>query len=447
MISLKDLRQRSLQESERTVILMKIYTTENSQDKELFELLGKRAEASSADITEKVRAVIENVKTNGDRALLEYCEKFDRCVPSSLVISNDELDRAAAKAPKELVDIMTEAADNIRIYHEKQLSEGYEIESKGKTLGRIVRPLRRVGVYVPGGTAAYPSTVLMNCIPARVAGVEEIILATPPKADGLNPIIAAAAKIAGVDKVISVGGAQAVAALAYGTESVPKVDKIVGPGNMFVAEAKRQVYGIVNIDMIAGPSEVCVVADHTADPKYIAADLLSQLEHDRAASAVLVTTDKALADAVSSEIGSQLEGLSRKEIAGVSLENWSACVIAKDIEDAFRVANIIAPEHLEIVTENPKDKLSLVENAGSIFIGEYSPEPMGDYFAGTNHVLPTSGTARFSSPLSVDDFIKKMSYLEYSEDAFMRDAQSVIKFAEVEGLDAHANSVRVRLKK
>ena len=429
------------------MISLKIYRTDRGEEKILFSLLDKRAEASSADITEKVRAVIDNVRTNGDCALLEYCEKFDRCIPSSLVVSDEDIDAAAAKAPERLISIMREAADNIRIYHEKQLSSGYQLESKGKKLGRIVRPLERVGVYVPGGTAAYPSTVLMNCIPARVAGVKEIILVTPPKTDGLNPIIAAAARISGVDKVIAVGGAQAVAALAYGTESVPKVDKIVGPGNMFVAEAKRQVYGIVNIDMIAGPSEVCVVADKTADPRYIAADLLSQLEHDRAASAILVTTSEELAEAVMKEIDEQLSVLPRKDIASESLENWSACVIARDIEDAFRVANIIAPEHLEIVTEDPEDKLDLVENAGSIFIGEYSPEPMGDYFAGTNHVLPTSGTARFSSPLSVDDFIKKMSYLCYSKEAFERDAESVIDFAEVEGLGAHANSVRVRIKK
>ena len=429
------------------MIFVRIYRTDRCDDKELYALLQKRAEVSGADITQKVREVIENVKANKDKALLEYCEKFDRCVPSSLVATQEEIDTAAAKAPVDLVTIMKEAADNIRIYHEKQMCSGYEFESKGKTLGRIVRPLKRVGVYVPGGTAAYPSTVLMNCIPAKVAGVEEIILVTPPKPEGLNPIIAAAAKIAGVDKVICVGGAQAVAALAYGTQSVPKVDKIVGPGNMFVAEAKRQVYGVVNIDMIAGPSEGCIVADSTANPKYVSADLLSQLEHDRAASAVLITTDEQLAKKVNCEIYVQLENLGRKEIASVSLESWSAIVIAKDIEDAFRVSNIIAPEHLEIVTENPKDKLYLVENAGSIFIGEYSPEPMGDYFAGTNHVLPTSGTARFSSPLSVDDFLKKMSYLSYSRESFERDAQSVIGFAEVEGLDAHANSVKVRLEK
>lgn len=425
---------------------MKIYKTTKCEEGALYSLLKKRAQSSSADITAKVRAVIETVKEKGDSALLDYCETFDRVRPETLVLSDKEIDSAASRLEPELFEIMKEAADNIRIYHEKQLSEGYEIESKGKTLGRIVRPLARVGVYVPGGTAAYPSTVLMNCIPASVAGVKEIILVTPPKADGLNPAIAAAARLAGVTKVIAVGGAQAIAALAYGTESVPRVDKIVGPGNMFVAEAKRQVYGNVNIDMIAGPSEVCVVADGSANPSYIAADLLSQLEHDRAASAVLVTPDEAVANAVNKEIYAQLDKLPRKDIAAESLEKYSAIVLTRDIEEAFGVANEIAPEHLEIVTKAPYEMLPLVENAGSIFLGEYSPEPMGDYFAGTNHVLPTSGTARFSSPLSVDDFVKKTSYLSYSEEAFFRDADSIIKFAETEGLGAHANSVRVRLE-
>ena len=426
---------------------MKTYYTSLNQQNELFALLENRAKTSSADITVIIRNIIDDIKTRGDVALCEYCEKFDKYYPSSLVMSQEEIDAAAAKVDKSLEAILLEAADNIRIYHEKQLSEGYEMLSKGKKLGRIVRPLKRVGVYVPGGTAAYPSTVLMNCIPAAVAGVSEIILVTPPKAEGLNPAIAAAAKIAGVTKVIQIGGAQAVAALAYGTESVPKVDKIVGPGNMFVAEAKRQVYGIVDIDMIAGPSEVCVVADSTANPAYIAADLLSQLEHDRAASAVLVTPDEDLANAVSIEIEKQVTELPRCKIASESLSKYSAILITKDIYEAMEMANIIAPEHLEIVTEDPENLLSLVENAGSIFLGEYSPEPMGDYFAGTNHVLPTSGSARFSSPLSVDDFIKKMSYLSYSKDAFFRDAESVIEFAEAEGLGAHANSVRIRLEK
>ena len=424
---------------------MKIYDTKAGNVKDLYALLEQRSKSSSADITSKVRDVITNVLENGDRALLDYCEMFDKVRPEKLVLTSDDIEAAASKLDPAIYAIMEEAADNIRIYHEKQLASGYEIESKGKTLGRIVRPLSRVGVYVPGGTAAYPSTVLMNCIPASVAGVEEIIIVTPPKKEGLNPAIAAAAKIAGIKKVINAGGAQAIAALAYGTESVPKADKIVGPGNMFVAEAKRQVYGIVDIDMIAGPSEVCIVADSGAKADFVAADMLSQLEHDRAASAVLITTDKNLAENVNIKIYEQLKKLPRREIASESLEKYSAIVITESMDEAFDVANRVAPEHLEILTENPRDMLSKVKNAGSIFLGEYSPEPMGDYFAGTNHVLPTSGTARFSSPLSVDDFVKKMSYLSYSEKAFMRDADSVIKFAETEGLDAHANSVRIRL--
>ena len=425
---------------------MKTYYTKNNEQDELFSLLEGRAKASSTDITVIIRNIIENIRENGDSALYDYCEKFDKYRPSSLVLTDEEINEAASKVDTELFEILNEAAENIRIYHEKQLSAGYEFESKGKTLGRIVRPLSRVGVYVPGGTAAYPSTVLMNCIPASVAGVNEIILVTPPKADGLNPAIAAAAKIAGVTKVIQIGGAQAVAALAYGTESVPKVDKIVGPGNMFVAEAKRQVFGLVDIDMIAGPSEVCVVADNTANPTYIAADLLSQLEHDKAASAVLITDSKELAEQVNIEIYSQLAALPRCDIASESLKNYSGILITKDINEAISMANTVAPEHLEIVTKDPMSLLGLVVNAGSIFIGEYSPEPMGDYFAGTNHVLPTSGSARFSSPLSVDDFVKKMSYLSYSKDAILRDADKVIRFAEAEGLGAHANSVRVRTK-
>ena len=425
---------------------MKIYYTQNNEQNELFSLLEGRAKASSADITVIIRNIIDDIRQNGDSALYNYCEKFDKFRPESLVMTDAEIEKAASKLEPELYEILKEAAENILTYHEKQLSEGYEFESKGKTLGRIVRPLERVGVYVPGGTAAYPSTVLMNCIPARVAGVKEIILVTPPKADGLNPAIAAAAKIAGVTKVIQIGGAQAVAALVYGTESVPRVDKIVGPGNMFVAEAKRQVFGLVDIDMIAGPSEVCIVADKTANPEYIAADLLSQLEHDKAASAVLITDSEELAKQVNIEIYPQLEALTRTEIASESLKSYSGILVTRDIKEAIEMANTVAPEHLEIVTENPFSLLEYVENAGSIFIGEYSPEPMGDYFAGTNHVLPTSGSARFSSPLSVDDFVKKMSYLSYSKDAFMRDADKVITFANAEGLGAHANSVRVRTK-
>lgn len=426
---------------------MKIYRTSACEEKQLYSLLSSRAKNVSDDITLKVRAVIDRVRTEGDAALLDYCEKFDGVRPDPLCLDAGEIYRAAAKVSPELYSIMERAAANIRAYHEKQLSDGYVMKRGGKTLGRIVRPLKRVGVYVPGGTAAYPSTVLMNCIPASVAGVEEIILVTPPKAEGLNPAIAAAAKIAGVTKVFAVGGAQAVAALAYGTQTVPAVDKIVGPGNMFVAEAKRQVFGAVAIDMIAGPSEVCCVADSTARPDYIAADLLSQLEHDRAASAVLITPDEALIAAVQKELELQLASLPRREIAEISLADYSAAILVKDINEAFEVANTVAPEHLEIVTADPFEDLKKVENAGSIFLGEYCPEPMGDYFAGTNHVLPTNGTARFSSPLSVDDFVKKMSYLSYTKDEFLKDANDVIEFAEVEGLGAHANSVRVRLEK
>ena len=431
----------------RKALYMKVYRTSLGEEKQLYSLLSSRAKNVSDDITVKVRAVIENVRANGDSALLDYCEKFDGVRPESLVLDAKGIDDAASKVSPELYAIMERAAANIRAYHERQLSDGYRLERGGKTLGRIVRPLKRVGVYVPGGTAAYPSTVLMNCIPASVAGVEDIILVTPPKADGLNPAIAAAAKIAGVTKVFAVGGAQAVAALAYGTESIPAVDKIVGPGNMFVAEAKRQVFGTVAIDMIAGPSEVCCVADSTARADYIAADLLSQLEHDRAASAVLITPDEKLISAVERELEVQLAALPRRDIAEASLADYSAAILVKDIDEAFEVANTVAPEHLEIVTADPFSDLEKVENAGSIFLGEYCPEPMGDYFAGTNHVLPTNGTARFSSPLSVDDFVKKMSYLCYTEDQFLKDANDVIEFAEVEGLGAHANSVRVRLKK
>jgi histidinol dehydrogenase len=426
---------------------MKIYRTTCGEEKQLYSLLSSRAKNVSDDITLKVRAVIDRVRAEGDAALLDYCEKFDGVRPLSLCLDERDIDKAAAMVSPELYAIMERAAANIRAYHEKQLSDGYVMKKGGKTLGRIVRPLKRVGVYVPGGTAAYPSTVLMNCIPAAVAGVEEIVLVTPPKADGLNPAIAAAAKIAGVKKVFAVGGAQAVASLAYGTQTVPAVDKIVGPGNMFVAEAKRQVFGTVAIDMIAGPSEVCCVADSTARPDYIAADLLSQLEHDRAASAVLITPDEELIKAVQKELELQLAALPRREIAEVSLADYSAAILVKDIDEAFKVANTVAPEHLEIVTANPFEDLKKVENAGSIFLGEYCPEPMGDYFAGTNHVLPTNGTARFSSPLSVDDFVKKMSYLSYTKDEFLKDANDVIEFAEVEGLGAHANSVRVRLEK
>ncbi|MBQ9415488.1 MAG: histidinol dehydrogenase [Clostridia bacterium] len=423
---------------------MKLYYTKTNTDRELYRLLKERAGHTSADIQEKVAAVLENVRTNGDKALFAYSETFDRVRLERLELTKEDIEKQVGQVSPELLGTLKAAARNIRLYHEKQLSSGYEISENGKTLGRLVRPLERVGVYVPGGTAAYPSTVLMNCIPASVAGVREIILVTPPKAEGISPAVVAAAQIAGVSRIFTIGGAQAIAALAYGTESVPQVDKIVGPGNMFVAEAKRQVFGKVDIDMIAGPSEVCVVTDGSANPTYLAADFLSQLEHDRAASATLICQDLSFAKKVEKEIERQLSLLPRREIAAESFANYSAIVVTESLEESFRVANRIAPEHLEIVTDNPYEHMKMVENAGSIFLGEYTPEPMGDYFAGTNHVLPTSGTARFSSPLSVDDFIKKMSYLSYTRDAFLREADDVIRFAECEGLDAHARSVSIR---
>lgn len=423
---------------------MKLFDARRGEQTAFYDMLKSRTQSVSDDITGKVRGVIDAVRKNGDAALYRYSAIFDGVTLDHLELSAAERAEAVSKVPAALYETMKKAAENIRAYHQHQLADGYEFTDGGKTLGRVVRPLGRVGVYVPGGTAAYPSTVLMNCIPAKVAGVSEIILVTPPKADGINPAIAAAAEIAGVDRIFTVGGAQAVAALAYGTATVPQVDKIVGPGNMFVAEAKRQVYGTVAIDMIAGPSEVLVIADASANSKYIAADLLSQLEHDRAASAVLITTEEGLAEAVGNELVRQVSRLPRKDIAGASLADYSAAVIVHNMTEAVEIANRVAPEHLEIVTEDPYVLLPQIENAGSVFLGEYAPEPMGDYFAGANHVLPTNGTARFSSPLSVDDFVKKMSYLSYTKEAFFRDADDVIRFAETEGLSAHANSVRVR---
>ena len=423
---------------------MNIYKTGDGSVAGLYTLLEDRAAKTGAGITEKVAAVLEEVRTRGDEALYDYSERFDGFRPDTLEMTPEQIRKSIAKVAPEMYATLERAAANIRAYHEKQLSTGYEMSENGKTLGRIVRPLSRVGVYVPGGTAAYPSTVLMNCIPASVAGVPEIILVTPPKAEGVNPCVVAAAVLAGVTRIFTVGGAQAVAALAYGTQSVPRVDKIVGPGNMFVAEAKRQVFGHVDIDMIAGPSEVCVIADGSVSESYAAADFLSQLEHDRAASATLITPDAGYAERVGKEIDRQLAALPRCEIASASYRDYSAVVLCRDLDEAVRVANRIAPEHLEILTKDPFPLLDKVENAGSIFLGAYSPEPMGDYFAGTNHVLPTSGTARFSSPLSVDDFIKKMSYLSYTREAFLKEADDVIRFAGAEGLEAHANSVRIR---
>ena len=413
-------------------------------EKEIFD-----RSTQTVDVSDAVSEIIANVRLNGDKALKEYCLKFDK-----VSIENFEIDASAMKtayinADDDFKAVLDEAARNIREYHEMQKRNGYEIKrDNGVVLGRKVLPLQRVALYVPGGTAAYPSSVLMNCIPAQIAGVEEIVMTTPPSKDGtIRNDILAAAYVAGVDRIFCIGGAQAVAALAYGTETVPKVDKIVGPGNAFVAEAKRQVYGIVDIDMIAGPSEILIIADRSADPSMAAADLLSQAEHDKNAAAVLITDCEELAVATAEEVERQLELLPRKEIARSSIDNNGKIIITENIDEAIEISNKLAPEHLEINTENAIEHLNKIKNAGSIFLGSSCPEAVGDYFSGTNHVLPTSGTARFASALSVDDFIKTIEYTYYTREALINDADKIALFAKREGLDAHARSALIRKEK
>ena len=402
---------------------------------------------AATDVSEIVRDIIDNVKENGDKALYQYCEKFDKAKLSSLEVSKEEIDEAFATVEPQFIEILKQAAENIRNFHKQQVRQSFILNGDGYVTGQKITPIEKVGLYVPGGTAAYPSTVLMDSIPAKIAGCEEICITTPPSADGkVNPAILAAAKIAGVDRIFKIGGAQAVAALAYGTETVPKVDKIVGPGNAFVAEAKRQVFGLVSIDMIAGPSEILVIADGKSNPKFVAADLLSQAEHDKMASAVLVTDSEELAEKVSAELERQIPLLPRAEIARISIDNNGKIIVADNLFDVIDVANEIAPEHLELSVDNPFDYLDKIKNAGSIFMGRYCPEALGDYFAGPNHTLPTSGTARLSSPLSVDDFVKKSQYTYYTEEALKKSAESVAFFAEKEGLSAHARSVTVRFE-
>ncbi|MBE6640758.1 MAG: histidinol dehydrogenase [Ruminococcaceae bacterium] len=402
----------------------------------------------SANVETVVADIIANVVKNGDKALYEYTERFDRARLTSLEVSEAEIEEAVASVPSEFLDVLREAAENIRAFHKRQVRNSFIInEGNGVITGQKITPVDRAGLYVPGGTAAYPSTVLMDSIPAQIAGCEEIVMVTPPSADGkVNPVILAAAKIAGVTRIFKVGGAQAIAALAYGTESIPKVDKIVGPGNAFVAEAKKQVFGKVSIDMIAGPSEILVVADGKSNPKYVAADLLSQAEHDKNASAVLVTDSEELAKAVSEELEKQIPLLSRNEIARASIDNNGKIIIASDLNVAIDIANEIAPEHLELCVDSPFDYLDKVRHAGSIFMGRYCPEALGDYFAGPNHTLPTSGTARFSSPLGVDDFIKKSQFTYYTREALEQTADKVAYFANKEGLDGHAKSATVRFE-
>ena len=403
---------------------------------------------TSFDVADIVTDIIENVKQNGDKALFEYAEKFDKAKLSSLEVTEEEIEEAFNKVEPKFIEIIKTAAQNIRNFHEKQVRNSFIInEQDGIVTGQKVTPIEKVGLYVPGGTAAYPTTVLMDSIPAKIAGCSEICIATPPSADGkVNPVILAAAKIAGVDRIFKMGGAQAIAALAYGTQTVPKVDKIVGPGNAFVAEAKRQVFGRVSIDMIAGPSEILVIADGKSNPKFVAADLLSQAEHDKMASAVLVTDSMELAVKVQAEIENQLKVLPREEIARTSIDNNGKIIVADNIADVIDVSNEIAPEHLELCVDNPFDYLDKIKNAGSIFMGRYCPEALGDYYAGANHTLPTSGTARFSSPLSVDDFVKKSQYTYYTKYALKKVAEDVAFFAEKEGLTAHARSATIRFE-
>ena len=407
-----------------------------------------RSQFSHDDVNAIVKDILDDVKLRGDQALYDYNKKFDNVSLSSLQVTEKEIEDAFNRLDKELLEVIRYSHENIVRYHTKQKRNDFlDKDTDGVILGQIINPIEKVGIYVPGGTAAYPSTVLMNAVPAKVAGVEEIVMVTPPNEDGtISDVILAAAKIAGVTKIFKVGGAQAVAALSYGTETIPAVYKIVGPGNIFVAMAKKMVFGEVAIDMVAGPSEVLIISDDSSNPVHIAADLLSQAEHDKLAACILVTTSEELAKLVAVEIESQLAELPRQEIARESINNNGRIIIAKNIEEAILISNEIAPEHLELAVENPFDYLNKIRNAGAIFLGEYSPEPLGDYFAGPNHTLPTSGTAKFASPLSVDDFIKKSSVIYYSKEALEKVKDKVILFAESEGLTAHANSVRKRFK-
>ena len=400
----------------------------------------------SVNVEGIVSEIIENVKKNGDSALFAYCEKFDKAKLTSLVVSEEEMEEAMAQVEPEFLEILKKAAENIRKFHSKQVRNSFIInDTDGVVIGQKIIPVDRAGLYVPGGTAAYPSTVLMDSIPAKIAGCKEVVITTPPNAEGkVNPVILAAAKVAGVDKIFKVGGAQAIAALAYGTESIPKVDKIVGPGNAFVAEAKKQVFGKVSIDMIAGPSEILIIADGNTNPRFAAADLLSQAEHDKMASAVLVTNSEELAVAVQAELEKQIPMLERAEIARASIDCNGKIIVAQNLKQAIDISNEIAPEHLELCVDNPFDYLDSIRHAGSIFMGRNCPEALGDYFAGPNHTLPTSGTARFSSPLGVDDFIKKTQYTYYTRDALKRVAKDVEYFAKAEGLTAHARSAVIR---
>ncbi len=420
----------------------------DGSEKAFLKEVERRSSAINADVEKTVKEIIADVKENGDKAVKAYTAKFDCAETKCYRVPDEMIQDALTEADSDFVNAMLNCVENITKFHEKQKQNGYMMtDERGVILGRRVRGLDKVGLYVPGGTAAYPSSVLMNAIPAKIAGVGEIIMVTPPLKDGMpNKDILVAAALCGVDKVFMCGGAQAVAALAYGTEEIPKVSKIVGPGNIFVATAKKLLYGTVDIDMIAGPSEILIVADDSANPKYLAADLMSQAEHDRLASAILITTSERVAKETTAELERQVKLMSREEIIRYSLENYGKIIVAKTMAEACELADSLAPEHLEVVAENPLEYIGRLDNVGSLFLGQYSPEPLGDYYAGPNHVLPTSGTARFFSPLSVDSFAKKSSYIYYTPDALNEAADDVILVAERERLTAHANSIKVRIE-
>lgn len=426
-----------------------VYGNTEEGDKYL-NTLRDREESVQQEVTFTVEEILNNIKKQGDIALIKYINKFDSesVNKSNICVSREEIEKAYKIVDDEFLEAIKLAAENIKFFHEKQKKNSWMVtKEKGVILGQNIRPLEKVGIYVPGGTAAYPSSVLMNAMPAKVAGVNNIVMVTPPLKDGsINPNILVAADIAGVDKIYKVGGAQAIGALAFGTETIDKVDKIVGPGNIYVAMAKKSVYGYVDIDMIAGPSEILIIADEKANPEYVAADLMSQAEHDRLASSILVTTSLELAKEVKEELKIQVEGLSRKDIILDSLQNYGLIIVVENMDEAIDMANKIAPEHLELCVKDSFLLLGDIKNAGSIFLGDYAPEPLGDYLAGPNHVLPTSGTARFFSPLSVDDFIKKSSFIHYSKEALLGVGKQIVKLAETEGLTAHANSISVRMK-
>ncbi len=430
---------------------MRIVELTESTKKNLLKDLLKRSPSSYGTYEQTVSEIVNNVKENGDKAVFDYTEKFDHFALNSgnIRVTEEEIREAYKEIPEDLIEVYRHSAANIRTFHEKQLRQSFiETRPDGSILGQRITPIEKAGVYVPGGKAAYPSSVLMNVIPAKVAGVPKIVMTTPCNKEGkVNAGTLVAADIAGVDEIYKVGGAQAIAALAFGTESIPKVDKITGPGNIFVALAKKAVYGHVSIDSVAGPSEILVLADETANPRYVAADLLSQAEHDELASAILITTSKELAEKVSKEVDGFTETLERREIILKSLSNYGYILVAENMEDAIAAANDIASEHLEILTKNPYETMTKIKNAGAIFMGEYSSEPLGDYFAGPNHILPTNGTARFFSPLSVDDFIKKTSLISFSKDALEKVHTEIEAFAKSEGLTAHANSIKVRFER